>query len=101
MSSLNPVISATGRSEVDIFVRYATVNPASMADAADSTLSVTVTDVEIGDDVRAVAPYDGQGMIVGCVVSAANTVDLSFHNASGGVVDLASGTWKFIVTRTA
>jgi len=84
MSSLNPVISATGRSEVDIFVRYATVNPASMADAADSTLSVTVT-----------------GMIVGCVVSAANTVDLSFHNASGGVVDLASGTWKFIVTRTA
>ena len=96
-----PLTKEIGRSDIEMFVRHATVNPASMADGADSTLSVAVTDVEIGDDVRAVPPYDGQGMIIGCVVSAANTCDVSFHNASGGVVDLASGTWTFIVTRAA
>jgi hypothetical protein len=84
---------------VQQFVVYAVVNPASMLDTADSTVSVSLDTVGIGDHIQAVAPYDGEGMIIGCVASGEGTVDLSFYNASGGTVDLDSGTWKFIVTR--
>ncbi len=93
-------VNSIGLSDnVQQFVVYAVVDPASMIDGADSTLPITLDSVGIGDSIQAVMPYDGQGMIIGCVASGEGTADLSFHNASGGTVNLASGTWKFIVTR--
>ena len=76
------------------------VDPPSILDAADATLSVALDSVGIGDSIVAVMPYDGQGMIIGVVASGEGTADVSFHNASGGTVDLASGLWKFLITRT-
>jgi len=93
-------VNAVGVSEnVQQFVVYAVVDPASMATTADSTLSVSLDGVGIGDSIQAVAPYDMQSIIADCRPSGEGTVDLSFYNASAGTVNLASGTWKFIVTR--
>lgn len=98
--SMNPIIDATGRGTVDMIVRQATVDPPSMATTVDGTASAVVTDAEIGDYIIPIAPYDLQSIIVTAAVSASNTVDVNFYNASAGTVDLASGTWTFIVIKT-
>lgn len=96
---MSELISDIGRSSLSFTVRQATVNPPSIATTADATVSATVTDAEIGDFVLPIAPYDLQSMIVNAGVSASNTVDVNFYNASAGTVDLASGTWTFIIVR--
>ena len=98
--SANPIIDATGRGTVDIIVRQATVNPPSLATTVDGTVSAVVTDAEIGDMILPIAPYDGQSVMVTANVSASNTVDVNFYNASAGTVDLDPGTWTFLVLKT-
>jgi len=98
--SANPLVSGIGLSDVEIIVRQASVPMVNTADAADGTLSVAVPDVEIGDLVLPVANVDGQGHIVGCVASGNNTIDFSWHNASGGAVNIATQTWNFIIFKT-
>jgi len=95
-----PILSGIGLSDVQIIVRQATVDPASMATTADDTQSAAVADVEIGDLVLPIAPYDMQSIIVNAGVSSANTVDVNFYNASAGTVNLGSGTWTFIIIKT-
>ncbi len=93
-------VNSIGLSDnVQQFVVYAVVDPASMATTADSTVSVSLDSVGIGDSIQAVAPYDMQSIIVDCRPSGEGTADLSMYNASAGTVNLASGTWKFIITR--
>lgn len=71
----------------------ATYNPASLADGAGATTTVTVTGAALGDYVEAVSfSLDLQGITLTGWVSAANTVSVRFQNESGGVLDLASGT---------
>lgn len=73
----------------------ATIDPASLADGAGATSTITVTGVVLGKfAVDVIAPYDLQGLIVTGYVSAANTVAIRIQNESGGTVDLASGTWR-------
>jgi len=98
--SANPIISGIGRSDIEMVVREATVDPGSMATTADDTQSAVVTDAEIGDYVIPIAPYDLQSIIVTAAVSSANTVDVNFYNASAGTVNLASGVWTFIIIKT-
>jgi hypothetical protein len=97
--SANPLVDAAGLGDVEIIIRQAIVDPPSMATTVDATVSATVTDVEIGDFVMPIAPYDLQSMIVNAGPSASNTVDVNFYNASAGTVDLASGTWTFIILK--
>lgn len=75
----------------------ATVNPASLADAAGENQSVTVPGAKFGDFVRVAAPYTLSGITVTAYVSAADTVTIRIQNESGGTLDLASGTWNGIV----
>lgn len=72
----------------------ATQDPGSLVDGAGETLSFTVTGAALGDFVMVAAPYDLQDITVTGYVSAADTVEVRLQNESGGVVDLASGTWK-------
>lgn len=97
--SANPLVDAAGLGDVEIIIRQAIVDPPSIATTADATVSAAVSDVAIGDMILPVMPYDGQSMIVNAVASAANTVDVNFYNASAGTVDLASGTWTFIILK--
>lgn len=70
----------------------ATYDPASLADGASATTTVTVTGAELGDFTKASFDNDLQGITLDSWVSAADTVSVKFANNTGGVIDLASGT---------
>lgn len=72
----------------------ATIDPASLVDAAGATATITVTGAALGDFAMVSAPYDLQGITVTAYVSAADTVSVRIQNESGGTLDLASGTWR-------
>ena len=97
--SANPLVDAAGLGDVEIIIRQAIVDPPSMATTVDATVSVAVTDVQIGDKVLPIMPYDGQSMMINAEPSAANRVDVNLYNASAGTVDLAPGTWTFIILK--
>ena len=67
----------------------------SLADGAGETSGdITVTGAAFGDFVLVAAPASIVGMTVTAYVHAADTVHIRVQNESGGVVDLAEGTWK-------
>lgn len=72
----------------------ATFDPASLADGAGVTTTVTVTGAALGDFAEASFSQALQGVLVTAWVSAANTVSVRFQNETGGVLDLASGTLR-------
>jgi putative cofactor-binding repeat protein len=72
----------------------ATYDPASLADGAGATTTVTVTGAALGDIAEASFSNALQGITLTAWVSAADTVSVRFQNESGGVLDLASGTLK-------
>lgn len=77
-----------------------TWDPGSLADGAGETSSgVTVTGAAFGDTVEVAAPYDLQGILLTGYVSAADTVKMRLQNETGGVIDLASGSYKITVTK--
>lgn len=78
----------------------ATVNPASVANAASTTTgTVTVTGAALGDQVIASFSLDLQGLFLAAWVSASNTVSYRFCNLTGGAIDLGSGTLKVSVRK--
>jgi len=83
----------------DVLNATATIDPASLADGAGATSTVTVTGAALGDFVMVSAPYDLSGISVTAYISAADTVSIRIQNESGGPLDLASGTWKVKVLK--
>lgn len=77
----------------------ATYDPASLADGAGATTTVTVTGAKLGDYASATFSLDLQGITLTAWVSAANTVSVRFQNESGGTLDLASGTLRARIKR--
>lgn len=75
----------------------AVYDPASLADGAGVTTTMTVTGAALGDFVDVSFSLDLQGVALTGWVSAANTVSVRFQNETGGVIDLASGTIKACV----
>lgn len=76
----------------------ATINVASLADGAGATSQVTLNGVALGDIVLGVsAGVDLQDMTVTAYVQAANTIEIRVQNESGGVIDLASTTFRVLV----
>lgn len=76
-----------------------TYNPASLADGAGETTTLTVTGASLGDQVVASFSNDLQGIILHAWVSSANTVSVRFQNETGGTIDLASGTIRVRVIK--
>lgn len=77
----------------------ATYDPASLADGAGATTTVTATGAALGDYAEASFSLDLQGITLTAWVSASNTVSVRFQNETGGVVDLASGTLRVRVRK--
>lgn len=78
-----------------------TFDPASVSAATSAEQDVTVTGVKVGDVVLAVnKPTATAGVgIVNARVKAADTVSLTFMNATAGAVDPASETYTFVIGR--
>jgi len=75
----------------------ATYDPASLADAAGATTTITVPSAILGDACVASFSLDLQGITLTCYISAAKTASVRFQNESGGTLDLASGTLRVFV----
>lgn len=96
--SANPVISAVGRGQVEILVRFATIDPPSMATTVDGIVAdVSVEGVEVGDAILAIPPYDTVNIIYQATAVSNNTLDVNFYNAGTGTTDLASASWTFLI----
>lgn len=78
----------------------ATVDVASLIDAAGATNTVTVPGAALGDFCVVSMGVDVAGMTVTCYVSAANTASVRVQNESGGTVDLASTTQRIEVLKS-
>jgi hypothetical protein len=75
-----------------------TWDPASLADGAGETSpNITVTGATLNDAVLVYPPYNLQGVLCTGYVSATNAVNIRVQNETGGVLDLASGTWQVAV----
>ncbi|MDC9825676.1 hypothetical protein PRN20_18230 [Devosia sp. ZB163] len=69
----------------------ATYDPASLADGAGATTTVTVPGAALGDMAAASFSLATSGILITAWVSAANTVSVRFQNESGGALDIGSG----------
>ena len=74
-------------------------DPASLADGAGETSANISVEAALGDFVMVAAPYDLQGITVTAYVSAIDVVKIRIQNETGGVIDLASGTWRVRVVK--
>lgn len=90
-----------GFDAMQVYNGSATYDPASLADGAGATTTVTVTGAALGDFAEASFSLDLQGITLTAWVSAANTVSVRFQNESGGILDLASGTLRARVRKQA
>lgn len=72
----------------------ATYDPPSLADGAEASTTVTVTGAALGDFALASFSLSTQAIKLAAEVTATNTVTVTFHNHTGGTIDLASGTLR-------
>jgi hypothetical protein len=80
----------------------ATLDSASVANGANTTDTVAVPGVVLGDMVLALSTgVSLAGVARTAYVSAANVVTISTANTTGGAVDLASTTIKLVVASPA
>lgn len=73
-------------------VGTATYDPPNLVAGATAVTTVTVTGAALGQQADAWFSLDLQGIWLRADVSAANTVRVSFWNATAGPLDLGSGT---------
>ena len=75
------------------------VDPGSVADGATLDVDVTITGAAVGDAVIFHPPEDLAANLemVGCWVSAANTVTVRLANNSGGAIDQAEKNWIYVL----
>lgn len=83
---------------VPTFLRGSVVyDPPNINNNAQAQTTVTVTGAVLGNVAVASFSLDTQGIVVTANVSAADTVTVTFRNATGGAIDLASGTLSAVV----
>lgn len=92
----------SGGSEFSLVKVYtATINPAAVAAGTSAEQTFTVAGLAVGDIVVVNKPTATTGVgIVNARVSAANTLALTFMNATAGSVDPASESYTILAFRT-
>lgn len=77
-----------------------TFDPPSLTTGAFALSSgITITGVALGDAIQLFPPYDTQGIMHQANPSATDTIKISLTSCAAGTVDLASGTWGYVVKR--
>jgi hypothetical protein len=98
--AFTPLSPRQFQSLVSVIAGSATVDPGDMAAGAEADVSVTVPGAAVGD---AVIMFPGIAITAAIPFSAsvisANTVRITFVNATGDHVNMASSTWRFLVLR--
>lgn len=95
------IVGASGTEITQIRVFTATIDPASVAAATSAEQTFTVTGLATGDKVLVSKPTATAGIgIVNARVSAADTLALTFMNATAGAIDPASESYTIIAFRS-
>lgn len=94
-------VSVIGGNVRSIGVITVTIDPASVAAATSAEQTFTVPGLKVGDGVAVIKPSATAGVgIVNARVSAADTLAITFMNATAAAVDPASETYTVIYLRT-
>lgn len=95
-------IGAGGATISKVVKGETTWDPASLADGAAASTTVTVTGAVVGDPAYASLSTIGTGAwLISAQVTAVDTVTVVILNKTGGTVDLGSGTVRVAVTKFA
>lgn len=86
-----------GASKAPILKASLANDPASIASGAKLLTQITVTGALVGDFVLASYSLSLGGLGISGYVSAADTVQVTLENNTGGAVDLAAGTFYAVV----
>lgn len=79
----------------------ATWNPNSIAVGGSEEKDITVSGAALGDFAIASFSLDLQGLTISAYVSATNTVTVTLANLTSAAVDIASGTVRVLVFKSA
>lgn len=102
-TNFTSVAIGDGGSSITKVVAYTpTINPASIAAATSVEQTFTVTGLTTADKPVVIKPTATAGVgIVNARVSAADTLALTFMNATAGAVDPPSEVYTVLAFRTA
>jgi hypothetical protein len=78
--------------------RY-TWNPASVANGASTSVSVTVGEALLGDIATASCSTNLQGLTLTAYVESTNSVKLVLANLTGSAIDIGSSVFRIVVNR--
>lgn len=93
--------ATNGTAITQIRVYSATIDPASVAAATSAEQTFTVTGLTTADKVLVSKPTATAGLgIVNARVSAADTLALTFMNATAGAIDAASESYTIVAFRS-
>jgi len=93
---------AAGQAIAGISIYSVSINPASVAAATSAEQTFTVTGLAVGDIPVVVKPTASAGLgIVNARVSAANTLAVTFMNATASPIDAAAETYTILAIRPA
>lgn len=82
-------------------VATVTIDPASVAVNTTAEQTFTVPGLKTGDFVYVNKPSTNAGLgVAGARVSAANTLAVTFVNATAGAIDASSESWLVMWVRT-
>lgn len=76
-----------------------TFDAVSVAVGAQTSTAQTVAGAEMGDFVQVSCSINLVGMGATAYVNAVNTVTMLLFNTTGGAIDLASATYRFLITK--
>jgi hypothetical protein len=79
-----------------------TFNPPSLTTGAFAVSNaIAITGIALGDAIELFAPYDTQGIMHQATPSSAGNMKIALTSCAAGTVDLAEGTWGYVVKRRA
>lgn len=94
ITTQGPLVTDTSGNVTSAISGTATFDPSSLLTLTGQTTTITVTGAALGDIAVGSFSLDLQGIQVTYYISATNTCSARFFDATGGTVDLASGTLK-------
>lgn len=95
------IVGSSGTEMTQIRVYSQALDVASVAAATSAEQTFTVTGLTTADKVIVNGPAQTAGLgIVNARVSAANTLALTFMNATAGALDPASATYTIVALRS-
>jgi hypothetical protein len=95
------IIGSGGTKLTQVKVYTPSLDPASIAATAVADQTFTVTGLATSDTVVVNPPALAAGVVMSHArVTAADTLEVRFHNTTAAAVDMAAATWRIVAIRS-